>query len=298
MNQVITTPGFDASILVGQLSPSSIKMYQRDFHVYLAFAGTKEAALTPTTLARWRKQLADGQMSPNTINRMLSTIKSLMMEAAAQGFISHELAEEFRHIRGVKIQAMKEQCKEKVWLEPEQVRMLCEAPGTTSLKGLRDTALLHTLASSGLRASEVASLKISQVKMKGREYIIEVCGKNETVPTPTCISQEAVNAIQDWIDARPLQSEYLFTGFQGRGGRLTDEPMTPKSVWWLVKTYAEACGIGEVYTHALRAFVGTVVEEQYGIRKAQEVLRHKHIKTTADHYIKPKVQAGLTNNLY
>ncbi len=49
---------FDSSILAGQLAPSSIAMYARDFRAYLAYAGTPGAALEPSTLARWRAVLA------------------------------------------------------------------------------------------------------------------------------------------------------------------------------------------------------------------------------------------------
>ena len=75
---------FDASILTGQLAQSSIAIYERDFAAYLCFAVTPDAALDASTLARWRTFLAnDTQMSPNTINRMLSAVKRLMKEAAS-----------------------------------------------------------------------------------------------------------------------------------------------------------------------------------------------------------------------
>src|SRR6266496_4151696 len=64
---------FDTSILAGQLAPSSIAMYRRDFATYLSFAGSREAALDATTFARWRTWLAQStELSPNTINRMLA----------------------------------------------------------------------------------------------------------------------------------------------------------------------------------------------------------------------------------
>src|SRR5690606_982566 len=94
---------FDASILAGQLAPSSIAMYGRDFRAYLAFAGSPEAALDPATLARWRAVLAsETNLSPHTINRMLSAVKRMVREAAIQGYADHETAEAFEKIAGVK----------------------------------------------------------------------------------------------------------------------------------------------------------------------------------------------------
>ena len=78
---------FDTSILAGQLAPSSIDKYRRDFAAYLRFAGSPAAALDPASLGRWRAVLAaDTSLSPNTINRMLSAVKRLIKEAAAQGY--------------------------------------------------------------------------------------------------------------------------------------------------------------------------------------------------------------------
>src|SRR5438128_859720 len=98
---------FDAEILAGQLAPSSIAMYRRDFAAYLAFAETSAAALDAHTLARWRTHLAqETTLSPNTINRMLSAVKRLMDAAAEQGYLSHELAAAFAHVDGVKVKAL------------------------------------------------------------------------------------------------------------------------------------------------------------------------------------------------
>lgn len=59
-------------------------------------------------------------MSPNTINRMLSAIKSMMTAAAEQGYISHELAETFQRVRGVKVAALKNRTRirNRVRIEP------------------------------------------------------------------------------------------------------------------------------------------------------------------------------------
>src|SRR6266705_319096 len=96
--------GFTPSILAGQVGASSIAIYTRDFKAYLEFAVTPAEALQSSTLARWRAYLANNTtMSPNTINRMLSAVKRLMKEAASQDYISHEIAESFKHVDGVKV---------------------------------------------------------------------------------------------------------------------------------------------------------------------------------------------------
>ncbi|MEZ4676954.1 MAG: hypothetical protein R2932_22305 [Caldilineaceae bacterium] len=127
-------------------------MYQRDFEAYLLFAGSFDRAIKAPTLARWRTHLAqETDMSPNTINRMLSAVKRLMREAAAQGYLSHEIAGAFDTVNGVKTVAMKTRIKDnaRVRIEPEEMRTVCDFPAGDTLLGLRDSALLATLASGG-----------------------------------------------------------------------------------------------------------------------------------------------------
>jgi site-specific recombinase XerD len=78
----------------GQLVPSSMQMYKRDFAAYVRFCGGHpRTALEPASLARWRTHLAqETRSSQNTINRMLSAVKRLIKEAANQGYVDRETA--------------------------------------------------------------------------------------------------------------------------------------------------------------------------------------------------------------
>ena len=157
---------FDTTILAGNVSPSSLEIYQRDFLAYLDYATTPDMALDPSTFARWRTHLVNTtSMSPNTINRMMSAVKRLMDAAAEQKYISYEVAESFKRVRGVKSGAMKDRLRvrNRVKIEPETMRELLDSIDTTTLIGLRNKALFATLASSGLRVKELAHLKQKQI---------------------------------------------------------------------------------------------------------------------------------------
>lgn len=291
---------FDASILAGQLAPSSIAMYTRDFAAYLVFAGEQASALDPATLARWRAHLAqETDKSPNTINRMLSAVKRIMREAATQGFISHEIATAFEQVNGVKTAALKDRIKQnaRVRIEPTDMRVVCDSPELERLIGLRDTALLATLASSGLRVSELVSLTQAQIRPKGKGYIVLVRGKNDVEPREAPLSREAFRHIQAWLAARPVESDYIFTAFDGRGARLSDRPLSPTATWNLVRKYAQNVGLDDVKPHDFRRFVGTQLART-NIRNAQKALGHKRLETTARHYVLDELEAGLTDDLY
>jgi site-specific recombinase XerD len=291
---------FDASILTGQLAPSSIEMYRRDFAAYVEFAGDRARALDPAVLAQWRTHLAQAtDKSPNTINRMLSAVKRIMREAATQGYIGHEHASAFDHISGVKAAALKDRIKQnaRVRIEPSEMRTVCDLPEMERLIGLRDTALLATLASSGLRVSELVTLTHAQIRAKGKSYIVVVRGKNDVEPREAPLSREAYRHIQTWIDARPIDSDYIFTAFDGRGARLSERPLSPTATWNIVRKYAQEAGLDHVKPHDFRRFVGTQLART-NIRNAQKALGHKRLETTARHYVLDELEAGLTDDLY
>jgi hypothetical protein len=93
----------NACIFSGSLRESSIEMYERDFKAYVELVGSIDTALDATTLRHWRNELSkNSNMSPNTVNRMISAVKRRMKETANLGHITHEAALEFERVEGVK----------------------------------------------------------------------------------------------------------------------------------------------------------------------------------------------------
>ena len=288
------------ALLAGQLAPKSIAIYARDVRAYLRFAQTPTAALDAATLARWRAHLAaNTSLSPHTINRMLAAVKRLMKEAAIQGHLDQDVAKAFAQIGGVKVAALKERTKPngRTRITPLAMRRLCDAPDPATLKGLRDQALLATLASSALRVDELATLTIGQIVAVGHGYLVRVRGKNDTDYRDAPLSREAHALITQWLSIRPVVSEWIFTSFGGRGGRASAAPMSAVSVWRTVQHYANLIGLAHIKPHDFRRFVGTQLAKG-DIRRAQKALGHKRIDTTARHYVLDELEIGLTDGLY
>ncbi len=303
----IQHPAFDVKILAGQVRKSTQDKYVGKLKAYLAFAGSVEAALTPATFAKWRASMATGKMSPNTINLHLASVRSLLKEAASQGYISSELAEQFKSVRGVKVSAMKDKLKQnaRTKISPEDMRRLCDAPQADTLVGKMHRALLLTMASSGARISEVVTLKLTQIEArkdkKKDSFVIVVSGKTDIGNREAPLSSEAFKAIQEWLTARAavgVPSEFIFTGFSGRGGRdPRQKNITTEAAWQTVKRYAEQCKLAHVKPHDFRRFVGTNLAKD-NPRQAQKALGHKKITTTYDHYVLDEMEVGLTENMF
>jgi len=311
-NEIITVDNaliirqFDPSILAGQVRATTIAMYKKAFSAYLTFAGSWSQALDPATLAQWRTVLAVTALSPNTINRMLSSVKAVVKSAASQGYVSSDIAQRFEAVRGVKVSAMKDNLKDhaRTKISKEDMRRLCDAPAAT-LVGKLHRALLLVMASSGARISEVVTLKPTQIEQrkdgKRTSYVILVSGKTDIGLREAPLSTEAFEAIQVWISARAkagVASEYIFTGFSGRGGRgLRSDHMTTEAAWQTVKRYAAQCALPHVKPHDFRRFVGTQLAKK-DPRQAQKALGHKSIDTTYKHYVLDEMEVGLTEGLF
>jgi integrase/recombinase XerD len=88
----------------------------------------------------------------------------------------------------------------------------------------------------------------------------------------------------DWMAHRPVQSEFIFTSFGGRGDRCASKPISAVGAWLAVQKYAEQIGLSHITPHDFRRFVGTQLARK-DIRQAQKALGHKRIDTTARHYV-------------
>lgn len=288
-------------LLAGQITATSIAMYRRDVAAYAAYADSEGLPqFDPQTLTQWRDHLAtDTQMSPHTINRMMSAVRRTIKETAARNMIDASVAHAFATVAGVSVRSLKERLKmySRTRIRAEDMRRLCESPDETTLLGKRDRALLATLASSGLRASEVASLRYTQIEQQGKGYILKIIGKTDIDYRDAYVSSEAKALIDTWLAARPMESPYVFTSFSTRGAIPYPDPLSKTAVWLIVQKYARRCKLEHVKAHDFRRFLGTQLAKD-DIRKAQKALGHKNIDTTARHYVLDELEPGATDHLY
>jgi integrase/recombinase XerD len=243
-------------MLTGQLAASSIAMYKRDVQAYFDYAEKYHLQwLEAQSLVAWRDALAlHSEVSPNTINRMIAAVKRIVREMAERKMIAREINLEFTQVRGVQMKALKSRLKphSRTRISKDDMRRLCEAPDAETLVGLRDRALLATLASSGLRASEAATLTCEQIVKHSEGYTLLVCGKTDTSYRDAHLSVEAFEKITAWIAARGTESMYLFTLFPRRGAAPSCDAMSEVAIWKTVQRYAKACDLEHIKPHDFR----------------------------------------------
>ncbi|MDE2440373.1 MAG: site-specific tyrosine recombinase XerD [Betaproteobacteria bacterium] len=164
-------------------------------------------------------------------------------------------------------------------MSEKQVEALLDAPNLDSPLGLRDRAMLETIYATGLRVSELVSLKLHEVGLA--DGVLRALGKGSKerlVP----LGELAIDWIKRYLDeARPeilhgQQSEALFV--TARGG-----PMTRQAFWQLIKRYALLASIdpAKLSPHVLRhAFATHLLNHGADLRVVQLLLGHADISTT------------------
>ncbi len=158
------------------------------------------------------------------------------------------------------------------------VEALLNAPNTDTPLGLRDKAMLELLYASGLRVSELVSVKTFELGL--RENVITVMGKGQKermVP----FGEEAGIWLEKYLKmARPdllqdQQTQDLFVTRRGSG-------MTRVMFWNLIKRYAQIASISaSISPHTLRhAFATHLLNHGADLRAVQMLLGHADISTT------------------
>jgi len=163
-------------------------------------------------------------------------------------------------------------------LTEAQVDSLLGAPQTTDPLGHRDRTMLEVLYATGLRVSELVSLRNSQVNMN--QGVLRIVGKgNRERLIP--LGEEAVRWLNDFMRGPrgeillDRQTDHLFPTRRG-------DRMTRQAFWHIIKRYAKKGGIDkDLSPHTLRhAFATHLLNHGADLRVVQMLLGHSDLSTT------------------
>ena len=247
------------------MSPRTVEAYLSDLQEFFAVSGLDAAAVQRDDIVRY---LAAAQVSERSQARRLSALRSFFGWLQLEGGRSDNPAE---HVDAPKIGRYLPAV-----LSVEEVTAILESVQTTTWTGLRDRALLEVLYGCGLRVSEAAGLRVSDLFLK--EGFVRVTGKGDkqrVVP----MGEEAAAALTAYLAERPVPDEhwadFVFLNVKGR-------PLSRVSVFNLVKKQAMVAGVHkEISPHTFRhSFATHLIENGADLRVVQEMLGHESILTT------------------
>jgi len=251
-----------------RLSPHTAEAYRHDVRVLLEL--TQETPLQDLQVHQIRRFIARlhaSGLGGKSLARML---------AAWRGFFSY-LARDHGFTRNpcTGVRPPKSPKSLPKALSPDEATRLVSFSRDDPL-ALRDRAMFELLYSSGLRLSELTSLKEGDVNFA--DATVRVTGKgNKTRVVP--VGSHALQAIRAWLpvrDSLPQRSDSALFLSQ-RGGAIS-----PRTVQSRLKTWGIETGLpGHVHPHMLRhSFASHVLQSSGDLRAVQEMLGHASISTT------------------
>jgi integrase/recombinase XerD len=252
---------------------ATVRAYDYDLkqlQTYLKHGGCDFVSATVQDLRGFIHSLFDLGLSPVSINRKISSIKTFYRFLLRDKIMALNPAEE--------LELQKVRRKMPLVLSVEELCMILDAANETTPLGLRDRVCLELLYSSGLRISELLMLKIGDLKMN--DDLLSVIGKgNKQRIVP--FGNRAKRAIEAYLNSgRPFllknKSSPLLV-LNARGNRLSRMGFCK-----VLRKYRMKSGLKKrVTAHTFRhSFATHLLEGGADLRAVQELLGHADISTT------------------
>jgi integrase/recombinase XerD len=258
---------------VKRVSPNTVESYARDLAALAGFAesrGRAVDALERHDLEAFVRSLMASGLSPRSVARAVACVRGFYRFAAVEDKRDGSPADDLRAPRAWPALPK--------FLSLEEVDRLLAQPDTTTPRGLRDKALIEVLYATGLRVSELVSLKTNNLHLEeGYLTCVGKGSKERMVP----VGQEAAEWLKNYLahGRRALlngASAWLFVNARDGG------PLSRVGFWKVLKEYGMKAGISrELSPHVLRhSFATHLLERGADLRAIQMMLGHADLSTT------------------
>lgn len=228
--------------------------------------------LTAEDVLEFQLSLRERNISQSTQNYYLIALRSLLR---------YGLSRDLKILTPEKVTLAKTPKRQIQFLERDEINQLLSVNRGSSLISKRNLAMLAVLYSSGLRVSELVSLKRNQVSLKRGEF--SVVGKGNKV-RPVFLTSESLKLLKEYLDSRKDANPYLFVRHFKKNNLESKSklPLTARSVQRILKNYARQAGIAKPVTpHKLRhSFATELLQRGADLRSVQEMLGHASVTTT------------------
>lgn len=261
--------------VVRKASKHTVRAYARDLSDFAQFIESEGISdfrqISRSLLRQYLNWLFAKGYERRSIARKLSSVRSFFNFLARAGYIPINPAIDLRQPKLMQ--------KLPSTLEVAEVELLLSAPKAATVRGLRDRAILEVLYSTGLRVSELANMRISDIDFS--EKLVKVRGKG---------GKERIALLNDeaasWLERYLQESRPKLTR---KGKQVTDvvfvsqkgTPLTVRQIHRIVDGYARKVLGRSVSPHVLRhSFATHLLEGGADLRVIQELLGHSSLAAT------------------
>lgn len=247
--------------------------YKRDLtkaEGYLSAMGVKDIRdVKAKHLEAYVQKMTEEKFAPASISRSIASLKAFFHYLVKEQLILEDVSAELK--------APKVEKKIPSIMSMEEVVRLLEQPSGNSPKEVRDKAMLELLYATGIRVTELITLKLSDVNMTMSYIVCRDKSKERVIPFGNAAKEALSRYLSGTREAmlEDNQSEFLFVNCSG-------SDMSRQGFWKIIKYYTKKAGITDDITpHTLRhSFAAHLVENGADLRSVQEMLGHSDISTT------------------
>ncbi len=255
-------------------SPNTVLSYLRDLHRLGEFAAGRGVrapdGVTPALLREFVFSLKDLGLSPATIRRQVSAVRTYYRFLLAEGKVTDDPSDRLESpVRGRSLPDV---------LSVQEIEALLAAPDVGERLAWRDRTLLELGYGAGLRVSELCGLGTTDLVLgEGLVRVYGKGGKERLVP----IGRQVIGAVSVYLRSvrpeldRGRSRQRLLLNARG-------SPLSRVGAWGIVKRCAERAGlVKRVTPHTLRhSFATHLLEGGADLRAVQEMLGHADLATT------------------
>ncbi len=255
------------------LSANTLEAYGRDLKRFEEFLGSGRIQIRSARrqdLLTHVRSLRQAGLSPKSVARAINSLRMLYRFLLSEGEVRSDPTADLDVPRTWKSLPR--------FLTFQEVDRLLSAPDTARPLGVRDLAMLEVLYATGIRVSELISLRLEDLNLEvGYLSCMGKGSKERIVP----LGRKAIERLQQYLwDVRPVltrrgESRFLFTNRNGA-------KMSRQGFWKILKRYGAAAGIRRhLSPHVLRhSFATHLLEHGADLRSVQMMLGHADISTT------------------
>jgi integrase/recombinase XerC len=261
-------------------SAHTVRAYESDITQYLIFVGKQQDRwlsdlapqdLQPETMRAHLAELGRAGEARSSMARKISALRTFVRYLRREGHLEHDPT-------AAVVSPRREQTLP-VHLTEQQMETLLAQPDVDEPSGRRDRAILELFYASGLRLSELESLDLDSIDLRGRRVRVLGKGRKERIVPFNRATEQALRA---WLKDRAsivqrtrAKDDPLFLNF--RGGRLTGRSID-RVLRRYVRQFTTQTGVSP---HALRhSFATHLLQRGADLRGIQELLGHARISTT------------------
>jgi len=256
-----------------RLSLNTAAAYERDLRRYAAFLARSGRGLhqaARTDVQRYLASLYEARLEARTIARQLATLRGFYRQLIRDGVIESDPTLNIESPRTWKTLPH--------YLTLDEVERLLAAPDPATPQGARDRAMIELLYSTGLRVSELVSMRLGDLRPE--QGCVQVTGKGNKQRIVPC-GRSALAAVEAYLRGprRKLlgrrDSPYLFVSRIG-------QRLTRQAFWKSIKTAGLRAGISQrLHPHLVRhSFATHLLSRGADLRSVQQMLGHADISTT------------------